>query len=72
MRVVSDQIMAFTYRFEWRVHEVTLSLSIIMITRWRKNVYGSQKLPLLDTLWNDGTYRFLAHISGHLRLWIKD
>ncbi|KAK0200907.1 hypothetical protein DFS33DRAFT_1087699 [Desarmillaria ectypa] len=37
---------------------VTLSLSLIRITRWRRRIPEIVRAPLLDTLWRDGVFYF--------------
>ncbi|KAK0463232.1 uncharacterized protein EV420DRAFT_1162442 [Desarmillaria tabescens] len=37
---------------------VTLSLSLIRITRWRRRIPKNVRAPLLDTLWRDGVFYF--------------
>ncbi|PBK71873.1 hypothetical protein ARMSODRAFT_792607 [Armillaria solidipes] len=39
-------------------NEVTLSLSLIRITRLRWRVRKTARAPLLDTLWRDGVFYF--------------
>ncbi|KIY70071.1 hypothetical protein CYLTODRAFT_488440 [Cylindrobasidium torrendii FP15055 ss-10] len=37
---------------------VTLTLSLIRITRWRRQIPSRMRAPLLDTLWRDGVFYF--------------
>ncbi len=40
------------------IHLVTLTISLIRITRWRKRIPKRIRAPLLDALWRDGKLVF--------------
>lgn len=45
---------------------VTLTLSLIRITRWRRRIPERMRAPLLDTLWRDGTAQSFSHQDHRL------